>query len=228
MNGNKPVAIGLTRREAIHLGLGTLISSAVAATGTRAEDGKAAAETTEQERLAISFWNFGLLSTGPDSLFHALEMRMAETVERGFNCIRTECGTGITHDAEGRPRGELECYPVLPGHDHFTRELQHVRGGSPSALGGAIRRLLGSGRTCGPHLARTRILGRRGAHEFRTDRPGLARVPRAAAACERRVPGREAVTSTEISGEQPLPHPKRAAKENRPENTKKPTCFKDL
>jgi hypothetical protein len=134
MNGDKQGAIRLTRREALHLGLGTLLSSAVAATGTRAEDGKVAAETTEQERLAISFWNFGLLSTGPNSIFNALEMRMAETVQRGFNCIRTECGTAITHDAEGRPRGELEFYPVLPGHDHFTRELQHVRGGRVDLL----------------------------------------------------------------------------------------------
>ncbi|MCL4201676.1 MAG: hypothetical protein KJ000_04225 [Pirellulaceae bacterium] len=46
MKGNKPVAIGLTRREALHIGLGTLLGSAIAATGTRAEDGKAAAETT--------------------------------------------------------------------------------------------------------------------------------------------------------------------------------------
>jgi hypothetical protein len=134
MKEEKSEAIGLTRREAINLGLGSLLSSAVAATGTRAEDGKAAADTTEQERLAISFWNFGLLSTGPNSLFHALETHMAETVQRGFNCIRTECGTGITHDAEGRPRGELEFYPVLPGHDHFTRELQHVRGGRVDLL----------------------------------------------------------------------------------------------
>ncbi|TVS12988.1 MAG: hypothetical protein EA424_22020 [Planctomycetaceae bacterium] len=129
MHGDQQGAVSLTRREALHIGLGTLLGSAVAVTGTRAEDGKAAADTTEQERLAISFWNFGLLSTGPNSIFNALEMHMAETVQRGFNCIRTECGTGITHDAEGRPRGELEFYPVLPGHDHFTRELQHVRGG---------------------------------------------------------------------------------------------------
>ncbi len=129
MKDHKPGAIGLTRREAIHIGLGALVGSAVAATGTRAEDGDAEADTTEQERLAISFWNFGLLSTGPNSIFHDLDARMAKTVQRGFNCIRTECGTGITHDAEGRPRGELEFHPVLPGHDHFTRELQHVRGG---------------------------------------------------------------------------------------------------
>ncbi len=134
MNGDKQGAISLTRREALHIGLGTLLSSAVPATGARAEDGNAAENAAKQERLTISFWNFGLLSTGPNSLFHALDMRMAETVERGFNCIRTECGTGITHDAEGRPRGELEFYPVLPGHDHFTRELQHVRGGRVDLL----------------------------------------------------------------------------------------------
>jgi hypothetical protein len=46
MKGNKPVAIGLTRREALRIGLGTLLSSAVAAPGARAEDGEAAAETT--------------------------------------------------------------------------------------------------------------------------------------------------------------------------------------
>jgi len=134
MNGDKQGAISLTRRDALHIGLGTLLSSAVSATGTRAQDDTQTADPTKQERLAISFWNFGLLSTGPNSLFHALETHMAETVQRGFNCIRTECGTGITHDAEGRPRGELEFYPVLPGHDHFTRELQHVRGGRVDLL----------------------------------------------------------------------------------------------
>ena len=89
---------------------------------------------TGQGRLAISFWNFGLLSMGPNGFFNDLEARMSETVDRGFNCIRTEGGTGITHDAEGRPRGELEFHPVLPGHDHFTRELQHVRGGRVDLL----------------------------------------------------------------------------------------------
>ncbi len=129
MKDNKQGANRLTRREAINIGLGTLLGSTVAATGTRAVGGTQAADVAAQERLAISFWNFGLLSTGPNSIFNDLGVRMAETVGRGFNCIRTEGGAGITHDAEGRPRGELEFYAALPGHDHFTRELQHMTGG---------------------------------------------------------------------------------------------------
>jgi hypothetical protein len=50
------------------------------------------ADATGQNRLAISFWNFGLLSMGPHGIFNDLEQRMAETVERGYNCIRTEGG----------------------------------------------------------------------------------------------------------------------------------------
>ena len=46
-----------------------------------------------------------------------------------------------------------------------------------------------------PHIA---SLGA-SAYELRPGRPGLARVPRAVAARERRVPGQEAVTSTELA-----------------------------
>jgi len=128
MKHDKQEVSSLTRREALRIGLGTLLSTALAV-HTRAADSTRAGDVTGQKRLAISFWNFGLLSMGPHSIFNAIELRMAETVERGFNCIRTEAGAGITHDAEGRPRGELEFHRVLPGHDHFTRELQHVTGG---------------------------------------------------------------------------------------------------
>jgi hypothetical protein len=61
-------------------------------------------------------------------------VRVAEAVERGFNCFRIEGGAGITHDAEGRPRGELEFYPVLPGHDLLTRGQQHMTGGRVDLL----------------------------------------------------------------------------------------------
>ena len=105
---------------------GDIVSAADAANGAFA--------TTAQKRLTISFWNFGLLSMGPHGIFNDLELRIAETVERGFNCIRTEGGAGITHDAKGQPRGELGFYAALPGHDHFTRELQHMSGGRVDML----------------------------------------------------------------------------------------------
>jgi hypothetical protein len=72
MKGDKQGAIGLTRREAINIGLGTLLSSAVAATGTRAADGTQAADATGQERLAISFWIWALWDTGPNRIVNAL------------------------------------------------------------------------------------------------------------------------------------------------------------
>jgi hypothetical protein len=134
VKGDKQGTISLTRREALHIGLGTLLSTAVAATGTQAADGTRTAGATNQERLAILFWNFGVLNTGPHGIFNDLELRMTEAVERGFNCIRTEGGAGITHDAEGRPRGELEFCAALPGHDHFTRGLQHMTGGRMDVL----------------------------------------------------------------------------------------------
>jgi len=134
MNDGKQGTSSLSRREAIKLGVGTLLSSAVAASGTRAEEGKAATEATEQKRLAISFWIWALWNTGSNRIVNDFEVRVAEAVERGFNCFRIEGGAGITHDAKGRPRGELEFYPVLPGHDLLTRGQQHMTGGRVDLL----------------------------------------------------------------------------------------------
>jgi hypothetical protein len=105
-----------------------LRAAEVAATVTRAAD------ATGQERLAISFWIWALWDTGPNRIVNDLEVRVAEAVERGFNCFRIEGGAGITHDAQGRPRGELEFYPVLPGHDLLTRGQQHMTGGRVDLL----------------------------------------------------------------------------------------------
>ena len=86
------------------------------------------------DRLAISFWIWALWDTGTNGFFNDLELRMTELVERGFNCIRIEGGAGITHDVNGRPRGELEFLPVLPGHGHFTRQMEHMTGGRVDLL----------------------------------------------------------------------------------------------
>ncbi len=86
------------------------------------------------DRLAISFWIWALWDTGTNGFFNDLELRMTELVERGFNSIRVEAGTGITHDADGNPRGELEFFPTLPGHGHFTRQMEHMSGGRVNLL----------------------------------------------------------------------------------------------
>jgi len=86
------------------------------------------------DRLAISFWIWALWDTGTKGFFNDLELRMTELLERGFNCIRIEAGAGLTHDAAGRPRGELEFFPALPGHGHFTRQMEHMTGGRVDLL----------------------------------------------------------------------------------------------
>jgi len=128
MNRARQRTFGLSRRDALKLGLGavfntTLVGSALSATAT-----------TKEERLAISFWIWALWDTGTNGFFNDLELRMAELVDRGFNCIRIEGGAGITHDAEGRPRGELEFHAALPGHGHFTRQMEHMTGGRVDLL----------------------------------------------------------------------------------------------
>ncbi|MCU0917886.1 MAG: hypothetical protein MUC88_25485, partial [Planctomycetes bacterium] len=105
---------------------GAIVSTADAANGTFVATG--------QDRLAISFWIWALWDTGTNGFFNDLELRMAEAVERGFNCIRIEGGAGITHDAKGRPRGELEFLAAVPGHTHFTRQMEHMTGGHVDLL----------------------------------------------------------------------------------------------
>ena len=92
------------------------------------------ANSDQPDRLAISFWIWALWDTGTNGFFNDLELRMTELVDRGFNCIRVEGGAGITHDAEGRPRGELEFQPAIPGHGHFTRQMEHMTGGRVDLL----------------------------------------------------------------------------------------------
>ena len=134
MKDDKSGANSLTRREALNIGLGTILGSAVA---TLARGRRTALR--RRTRPNKNAWPFrsgsGRCGTrGPTVSSTTSKLRMAELVERGFNCIRIEGGAGITHDAEGRPRGELEFYPVLPGHGHFTRQMEHMTGGRVDLL----------------------------------------------------------------------------------------------
>lgn len=92
------------------------------------------ARSVPGQRLAISFWIWALWDTGTNGFFNDLDLRMAELVERGFNCVRIEGGAGLTHDAHGRPRGELEFLPAVPGHGTMTRQMEHMTGGRVNLL----------------------------------------------------------------------------------------------
>jgi hypothetical protein len=67
------------------------------------------------DRLAISFWIWGVFDTKSNAYYHDLDSRMVELKERGFNCIRLESGAGLCHDKAGQPRGELVFREVMPG-----------------------------------------------------------------------------------------------------------------
>jgi hypothetical protein len=90
------------------------------------------------DRLAISFWIWGLFNTAPNGFFDDLEGRMVELKERGFNCVRIESGAGLCHDREGRPRGELAFQEALPGHMRLIRQSERFLAGRCDPL----RRLL--------------------------------------------------------------------------------------
>ena len=83
------------------------------------------------ERLAISFWIWGIFNTKSNPYYDDLERRMVELKERGFNCIRLESGAGLCHDKDGRPRGELTFQEVMPG-DH----MRMFRGGGQRFMAG--------------------------------------------------------------------------------------------
>jgi hypothetical protein len=134
MENAKQGFVGFTRREALRLGMGTFLTTAMAGTRTQAADGARVVDANEPERLAISFWIWALWDTGTNGFFNNFELRVAEAVQRGFNCLRIEGGAGITHDAEGRPRGELEFDAAVPGHGHFMRQMEHMTGGRVNLL----------------------------------------------------------------------------------------------
>jgi hypothetical protein len=97
----------------------------------------------------------------------------------------------------------MHDFDQLRDHCHLTRRYFLQLGSlaaaawNASPLAAVIRCLLGSRRTRRPNLPRTRVVGCRGAHQFRSGRPGLARIPRASAASDRRIPGQETVITRE-------------------------------
>jgi hypothetical protein len=78
--------------------------------------------------IGMFIWNWIVMAT-PGEPYHDLEKAVAGLVERGFNAVRVETGLNWCFTADGKPRGEMEFGPWIPGYrDNLT---------SVNAVGGA-------------------------------------------------------------------------------------------
>jgi hypothetical protein len=81
------------------------------------------------DRLAICSWIWAWISSGtPGEPYGDLEKAMAETKDRGFNCIRVDAGLNWCFDLKGNPRGEMEFRPWIEGY-HSNLRTTNCRGG---------------------------------------------------------------------------------------------------
>jgi hypothetical protein len=67
-------------------------------------------------RLAICYYGWDWFTSAlPDEPYGDLARAMAETRERGFNCVRPDMGLGLLYDWNGDRRGPIEFAPWIPG-----------------------------------------------------------------------------------------------------------------
>ena len=86
-------------------------------------------------RLAICYYGWDWITSAlPDEPYGDLDRALAETRERGFNCVRPEIGLGLLYDWEGKRRGPLEFASWIPG---ASENLHCVNG-----RGGGVHDLL--------------------------------------------------------------------------------------
>ena len=77
--------------------------------------------------IGMFIWNWVTMAT-PGEPYHDLEKAVAGLPERGFNAVRVEAGLNWCFQMDGRPRGEMEFGPWIPGYrDNLTSV--NVRGG---------------------------------------------------------------------------------------------------
>ena len=67
-------------------------------------------------RLAIRYYGHDWLSASlPGDFFGDLDRAMAETKDRGYNCIRADVAPDFKYDMEGRRRGPVKFTDWVPG-----------------------------------------------------------------------------------------------------------------
>lgn len=76
------------------------------------------------DKLTIAFVLWALFDTaGKTAKYHDIDKMVREHVERGFNCIRIDCGAGLTHDLNGNPRGEIDIDSCYGEYDNTLRQF---------------------------------------------------------------------------------------------------------
>lgn len=80
------------------------------------------------KRLTISFPIWGLEDTSSEGAYHDLDQMVKEHVERGFNCIRLECGAGLVHDLDGNRLPPPRILDPFPGFSSNNRQTFCIGG----------------------------------------------------------------------------------------------------
>lgn len=83
----------------------------------------------QDEKLAISFWPWGLFDTCGNGIYHNCDLKMKETAERGFNCVRMESGAGLFCSPDGVPRGKIQLNPPFGKFSKLIRQMNILRQG---------------------------------------------------------------------------------------------------
>ncbi|MBP5638120.1 MAG: hypothetical protein J6X55_01475 [Victivallales bacterium] len=84
--------------------------------------------------LAISFPIWALHDTQGNGAYHDLDRMMAETVQRGFNCIRFDDGAGLIDFSSNPPNGVVSICEPYPGFSSIIRQQWCCGKGGPCDL----------------------------------------------------------------------------------------------
>jgi hypothetical protein len=88
--------------------------------------------------IGMFIWNWVTMAT-PGEPYHELEKTVAGLAERNFNAVRIEAGLNWCFRIDGRPRGEMEFGPWIPGYRDNLTSANAVGGGRYDVLQRVIR-----------------------------------------------------------------------------------------
>ena len=82
-----------------------------------------AVRAPSSEKLAISFWIWGLYDTEKGGAYDDYDARMDELVARGFNCVRLDDGAGLICRPDGTPRGSVALHAPFGKFSADVRQM---------------------------------------------------------------------------------------------------------